>query len=609
MAAATVSGTTPKTEKPNIIFFITEDLSRACFELYCGAGAGARTPVLEEMADHGIVFNNAYSCAPVSSAARSTVITGCYAPTYGLSSHRKLSPVTLPENIRLFPYYLKKAGYHTTNASKTDYNCMMDEAAWDIVKGKLGDWRARPSSDQPFFHCFSINACHESCLHFPVSDMETVVTEHDPSQVHLYPFHPDTELFRYTYLRLYDKISHVDSILGKMIKMLKADGLIDNTFIFYMGDNGGCLPFSKGYTNELGMNVPLVVYVPENWREDISFELGEKADGFVNFMDLAPTVLNLAGIEIPEYMDGQAFLGKNVSTEDVEARNIVLGYGDRFDELYATNRTVRKGNYKYSRNFMPWQPKGLYCSYRYIQAAFRQWRELFDAGKLNDVQSAFFRPQGSEELYDLSVDPYETVNLADNPEYNSVMAELRDIMKDTILENEDLVLIPEAIWSEHAKDMETYKQSVRKKLKKYYDVAQLQIIQYDYAEKKLKKALVSDDPVIRYWGISAACGFGEKALSLKSEIADMLDDDFSVVASRAALYCIANGIGITDNIYHKILASAENDAATLMILNDMAFLFEDVPGFRESISKKDLKFFPNPYSGRLKFFHKCIENK
>ena len=605
LAALQAAASSPKSERPNIVFFMAEDLSRVCFELY--QGYGASTPCLEKMAAHGVIFNNAYSNAPVSSAARSSVITGCYAPAYGLSSHRKLEQVRLPENMWLFPHYLREAGYFTTNASKTDYNCVMDKKAWDLVKGNMGDWRKRNSPDQPFFHCFSINACHESCLHFPESDLAEIKTEHSPADVHLYPFHPDTELFRYTYARLYDRIKYVDGVLGQMLEMLEEDSLLDNTFVFYMGDNGGCVPFSKGYTNEMGLNVPLVVYVPENWKDEVPFGMGESTDGFVSFLDLAPTVLTLAGVPVPEYMDGKAFIGNGVSEAEVSSRDVVYGYGDRFDELYAVNRTVRKGDFKYSRNFMPWQPKGLYCSYRYLQAAFRQWREMFEAGQLNDVQSAFFKPQGAEELYDLSSDPYETVNLASDPDYAGKLEEMRRLMKDNILSKGDLVLVPEAIWVDHAGDMKSFKESVSDKLGAYYDAAQMQIKPYAEMKKDLKKALKSSDPVIRYWGVSAGCCQGDEAAELGGEMKKLLDDDFSVVRSRAALYCVLNGIDVPENIYHRILASAENEAATLMILNDMALLFDQVPEFNETVSDTDLKFFPNGYQGRLKYFKRCSE--
>ena len=232
---------------------------------------------------------------------------------------------------------------------------------------------------------------------------------------------------------------------------------------------------------------------------------------------------------------------------------------------------------------------------------------MFEAGQLNDVQSAFFKPQGAEELYDLSSDPYETVNLASDPDYAGKLEEMRRLMKDNILSKGDLVLVPEAIWVDHAGDMKSFKESVSDKLGAYYDAAQMQIKPYAEMKKDLKKALKSSDPVIRYWGVSAGCCQGDEAAELGGEMKKLLDDDFSVVRSRAALYCVLNGIDVPENIYHRILASAENEAATLMILNDMALLFDQVPEFNETVSDTDLKFFPNGYQGRLKYFKRCSE--
>lgn len=597
IANFTLNAVSPKSERPNIVFFMAEDLSKNCLTMY--NGHGAETPFLNKLASHGIIFNNAYCNAPVSSAARSSVITGCYAPSYGLSSHRKLKEVALPENMWLFPHYLKDAGYYTTNASKTDYNCKMDIDAWDSVKERIDAWRRRKEPGQPFFHCFTIDACHESCLHFQESDMDSVITEHSPDNVRLYPFHPDTKLFRYTYARLFDKIKSVDKVLEKLFTLLEDDGLIDNTFIFYLGDNGGSVPFSKGYTNEAGLNVPLVVYVPENWKEYVPYDYGERADGFVCFMDLAPTVLRLAGVKVPDFIDGRPFLGNGITKDDVESRDVVYGYGDRYDELYAINRTVRKGNFKYSRNYLPYQPKSLYCAYRYNQAAFREWKMLYDEGKLNEIQSLFFQPQGAEELYDLSADPFETVNLASKSEYSCKLKKMRKILKKNLYEEMDLVLIPEAIWIEHVDDIVSFRKDIQKNYRKYYDVASLPIKSPSAIKQK---SLKSENPIIRYWAITSCCYFRDKALEYKKEIADLLDDDFSFIRSKAAIYCIQEGIDISEDIFKNILRGAENPAATLMILNDIAYLYETLDNFDSSVSESDLKFFPAGYKERLTFF-------
>ena len=138
---------------------MAEDVAPQFVGLY-NQGKGAQTPNLEQMAREGLVFNNAYSNAPVSSAARSTLITGCYAPRLGVSWHRKLEVVSMPEGLDMFPTYLRRAGYHTSNAAKTDYNCMLDEQAWDQMAGKMGEWRKRPNKKATLLFCQ--DQCHVS---------------------------------------------------------------------------------------------------------------------------------------------------------------------------------------------------------------------------------------------------------------------------------------------------------------------------------------------------------------------------------------------------------------------------------------------------------------
>ena len=112
-------------ERPNFVWFMAEDVSKHYLSLYNDGKYGADTPNVDKLAGEGIVFENAYCNAPVSSAARSTLITGCYAPRLGISFHRKLEQVPMPEELNMFPAYLRKAGYYTSNAAKTDYNCFL----------------------------------------------------------------------------------------------------------------------------------------------------------------------------------------------------------------------------------------------------------------------------------------------------------------------------------------------------------------------------------------------------------------------------------------------------------------------------------------------------
>lgn len=589
-------------ERPNFVWFMAEDVSKHYLNLYNNGKEGVITPNIEKLAAEGIVFNNAYSNAPVSSAARSTLITGCYAPRLGVSFHRRLQKVSMPEELNMFPSYLRKAGYHTSNAAKTDYNCFLDKTAWDIVEGKIGEWRNRPDKNMPFFHIYTNAVTHEGKLQFKENALKEIPTHNDPASVTVHPYHPDTELFRYTYATFYDRIQDSDTALGKLIEMLENDDELDNTFVFYFGDNGGSLPGTKGYTTEGGLQVPLVVYVPRKWRDFLPVKVGQRADGFVSFMDLGPTLLHLAGISIPEGIEGTPFLGKDISLEQLNDRDEVYGYGDRFDELYAFNRTVRKGKFKYSRNFQPYHPKSLYAFYRYKQAAFREWKDLYVKGILNETQRRFFEPQGAEELYDLSLDPYETKNLATDPAYRSTLKDLRILLKEKLLEENDLGFYPECVWLEQGEQNPTsFGKKNKDNIKKYSDIADLEMSSFREAKPAICKALTSSDPVERYWGATVCASFGEEAVSLYKELEQLLRDSQAFVKSRAVVALSRMGKVNPVAVMKEALQVAGSGAESLLILNDITYLYEEGLGDELNLQKSDILQKCSGTDWRLKY--------
>lgn len=589
-------------ERPNFVWFMAEDISKHYLSLYNDGKEGVATPNVEKLAAEGIVFNNAYCNAPVSSAARSTLITGCYAPRLGVSFHRKLQKMPMPEGLNMFPSYLRKAGYHTSNAAKTDYNCFLDKTAWDVVEGKIGEWRNRPDKKKPFFHVYTNAVTHEGKLQFKKNAVKEVLTHNNPASVTIHPYHPDTELFRYTYATFYDRIQNSDTVLGELIEMLKADGELDNTFVFYFGDNGGSLPGTKGYTTEGGLQVPLVVYVPRKWREFLPVKVGQRVDGFVSFMDLGPTLLHLAGITVPEGIDGTPFLGEDISLKLLNDRDEVYGYGDRFDELYAFNRTVRKGRFKYSRNFQPYHSKSLYAFYRYKQAAFREWKELYAKGTLNTVQKRFFEPQGAEELYDLSVDPYETKNLATAPAYRLTLENLRILLKGKLLEENDLGFYPECVWLEQGSQNPTgFGKKKKDKIKIYSDIADLEMASFKDAKPAISKALNSSDPVERYWGATVCASFGGEAISLYKELEQLTVDTQAFVRSRAIVALSRMRKVNPVPLMKEALLIAGSGAESLLILNDITYLQEANLGGHFNLQESDILHKCSGTDWRLKY--------
>ena len=249
-------------DQPNIVWLLSEDNSIHYTTLY-GSNFG-EMPNIEALARDGLVFNHAFSCSPVCSVARSTLMTGIYAPRAGFQYHRKQVLANLPAKAQLLPVYLRQAGYYTSNRVKTDYNIVAGKV-WND-SSRQASWRKRPDKATPFFHMQSFGMSHESSLHFSQQQMNQKKTVTSPRSVSIFPYHPDTSISRYTYARYHDRMQVVDEAMGRVIDMLREDDLLDSTFIFYFGDHGGVLPRSKGYVYESGLHVPLVVHVPEKFR-------------------------------------------------------------------------------------------------------------------------------------------------------------------------------------------------------------------------------------------------------------------------------------------------------------------------------------------------------
>lgn len=557
-------------DSPNIVWFVTEDLSPHFLALF-NDGKGCETPHLATLAAKGILYPNAYSSAPVSSAARTTLVTGCYAPSFEGSFHRHIELNAMPEGLHMFPTYLRRAGYYTINAHKTDYNVVLDTEAWDNINGTLETWRTRPDKSQPFFMQRSVLTTHESRLLFTRKVYENTPTRHNPDDVFLLPHVPDTKLMRYSYATIYDRIEESDAELGELLEMLEQEGEAENTIIFFFGDNGGTTPGTKGYTDNVGLQVPLVVYVPQKWQNKLQTQEGVVRQDLVSFVDFAPTALNMAGVEIPERMDGTPFIGENAS-RGVES---VFCYGDRFDELISFNRSIRKGNFRYERNYQPYQTQSLFALYRYKQLAFQEWKQLHKQGELNAAQSRFFEPQGVEELYDLSTDPNELHNLAADPQYRARRDELHKELNDFLLAKCDLSFFPETIIHEEAMaNPAAYGEQNKKRIESLMQVADLQHLPFARAKKQIAKALDSNDAVAQWWGLTVCASFGKQAAYFKGQATALLTHERAFVRSRAMLFLSMLGSEITPYQMKSLFPICKKDAEILLILNDFTVMVE-----------------------------------
>jgi len=557
-------------EQPNIVWITSEDNSKHYMKLF--DENGVKTPNIESLAEHGVIFTRAFSNAPVCSAARSTLISGCYGPRIASHYHRKIKKVPMPEGIEMYPAYLKKAGYYTTNNNKEDYNIFKADNVWDD-SSKKASWRNR-AEGQPFFHIQNYGITHESQLFFTEEDMQSADTLTDRNSCFVFPTHPNTEVFKYTNARYRDKIVTLDKQVGKLLDELKKDGLMENTFIFYYGDHGGVLPGSKGYLMEVGLHVPLVVYIPPKYKHLVNVQPGSENDAFVSFVDFGATVLNLAGAEIQEGIDGKPFLGKDVTADDLNGRNVTYGYADRFDEKYDMVRSVRIENLKYIRNYQPFNYNGLWNNYRYKQTGYREWYELFKMGELNAVQAQFFETKAPEALYDLNSDPYETNNLANDPAYKDALLKMRSNLVTWVKDMPDLSFYPEHYLINNAfENPVAFGHEHQTDIIEYIGIADLELEDYGSAKPKIEAALTSEDPWKRYWGLIVCSRFKEEAKEFLPTINKLANIDKELMNRvRAAEYLGITKTGDPVDIITKTFYECEDATEGLLILNSVVML-------------------------------------
>ena len=570
--------------KPNILWIVTEDNSLHYMNLY--TKGGAEMPNVSSLASEGVVFNNAFSNAPVCSVARSTIITGVYSPRIGTQYHRRMSLVKLPDDVKPLPVYLKEAGYYTSNNSKEDYNFIKDGEIWDESSVKAS-YKNR-KKDQPFFHVQNFHNTHEGQLHFDQEHLENALKTNNLDSVKPFPYHPDTPTFRYTQSLYHKHHKDVDKEIGKFIKKLEDENLLDNTIIFYYADHGGVLPRSKGYIYESGLNVPLVVRVPEKFKKLSPFKAGSRTSTFVEFVDLVPTVLSIAGIEIPRSVDGKPFLGKKLKKSKLEKQNTTFGYADRFDEKYDLVRSVRVGKYKYIRNYQPFNVDGLYNFYRYKMLAYKEWYKLFQEGKLNDVQSQFFKPRAPEALYNIDEDPHEIKNLAKDKNYIEILLDLRRKLNDHLVSINDLSFIPEPHLLENGlDDIVSYSEKNKDLISRLIKISDLSLNDYKQVSSKIQDALNDINPWVRYWGLIVSSSFGSKALENKEQINSIFENDpENLVRMRAAEFMLLNNLEISDSKINSLLKKSNSEAETNLMLNTLANIKTSNPNYKLNLNKR-----------------------
>ncbi len=432
--------------RPNILWLSIEDISP---DLGCYGDPYAMTPLMDSLAERGIRYTHAFAHAGVCAPARSGIITGMY-PT-AIGTHNMRCSGIPPAGVKCFTEYLRAAGYYCTNNSKTDYQFTPPTSAWDESSNQA-HFRKRPDSDQPFFAVFNFTSPHEGQIRNPARhrrnrEVLSPEKQHDPAHAIVPPYYPDTPIVRQDLAHYADNITAVEYEMQRILDQLEEDGLTEDTIIWIWGDHGRGLPRGKRWVYDSGTQVPLIIVVPEKWQsvanpqQPEAVAAGTVTDRLVSFIDFAPTMLSLCGIEPPEHFQGSAFLGKY----DAEPRSVVFAHRDRMDERYDLIRSVRNHRFRYIRNFMPHVTYGQRISYMDQMPTMREMRRLHAEGKLSGPEAQYFREtKPVEELFDTELDPHEIHNLADNPAYRETLRALRAECEAYMKAIGDIGLIPEA---------------------------------------------------------------------------------------------------------------------------------------------------------------------
>lgn len=554
-SASCLAATMPKDEKPNILWITSEDNSAF---LGCYGDNFATTPNLDQLANNGIRYTNAFANAPVSAPSRNTIITGMYSSTTGNENMRSNYPI--PSFVHLFPYYLKAAGYYTTNNFKKDYNTSDQPEIWD-ESGQNAHYKNR-NQEQPFFAVFNTLISHESSVFNSISPEKL---RHKPKDAPIPPYHPNTDDMKHDWAQYYDKVEDMDQWVGRLIKELEDSGQADNTIIFYYSDHGGVLGRSKRYLYESGLHVPFIVHLPEKYQHLAKEKPGTSTDRIISFIDLAPTLLNIAGIEIPEYMQGTAFLGQ----QQTEEKKYAFGYRGRMDERIDLSRTVRNKQYRYIRNYMPHKIYGQYIEYLWKAPSMLSWEKEYFSGRLNEIQSRFWETKPAEELYDVEADPYNVTNLAEDPRYKYVLEELREANRQWIISSYDAGFIPEPMLFEISKTSTPYDyaHSGKYDIRRTLETAEMASSNDPKNYEILLERLLDKDPVIRYWAIMGIIVSGQLSEKITTDLKKLLNDPYAHnrIAASEALYKIGEKKIAVQAIINEI--QCENRIQSIYALN------------------------------------------
>ena len=594
-------------DRPNILWLSAEDHGP---HLGCYGDTYADTPNLDAFAKSSLLYKNAISTAPVCAPARTTIICGMYAPSLG--AHHMRSEAAKPEWLKFYPQYLREAGYYCTNNSKTDYNIQHNiRDIWDESSRKAHYDKRKKG--QPFFAIFNQTCTHESQIRSRNSK-----TKHDPSKAPVPPYHPDVPAVRDNWAQYYDRLSQMDEWFGAHLRALREKGLADDTIVIFWADHGSGMPRGKRYAGWSGLHVPMIMHIPEKWKHlrPPEYNSGHTSDRLVGFVDLGATMLSLAGIQPPAFLQGRPFAGKHVTAKPTHS----FGFRGRMDERPDCSRTVTDGRFVYIRNFMPHLPHGQVLHYQMETQSTRIWRRLHKQGKLNKVQSAFWERKAPEELYDISKDPHETRNLAKDVTFANTLKTMRNALYQNLEKTFDVALLPEGLLHDLSAQHNLTPADLARD-KSLYSIDKIRaasdiLLDANGGEQRIATMLRAELPAQRYWAALACLYLGKKVThNHEGALSSLLKDPSRSVqiaaaevlatfpinklgANAALEVLLANADPTISSAYHAVAALNALDHQPQQILEPYKQRIARLP-----TNDPDVPGRPNGYAARM---HKHI---
>ncbi len=576
-------------QKPNILWITIEDTSPQFIGSY--GNSNASTPVIDKLAGEGVRFTNAFSTGTVCSPSRSTIITGVNTFKMGTGNHRSNYPI--PDFIKGFPFYMQQQGYYVSNNSKTDYNvgdvAEFTKEAWNESSNQAGWWNRKPG--QAFFSVFNFVESHQSrTMTHPYDWYLKNVLEQLPKDERIAedafempPFYNDTPEMRKHFARVYNSIKLTDNRIGELLQKLENDNLRDSTIIFFYADHGEGIPRGKTNGINLGYRVPFLIWFPEMYKHLSPWgTAGAVTEELIDFSDLAPTLIHLAGGNIPDYMTGRVLLGKGRSEE----LDFLELSADRADNGPDMVRSITDGKYIYSRNFMPFVPQMRYIRYVEIAEITNTMRSDLENKQLNDIQRSIFNERPAEFLFDIENDVWEINNLAQSSEHQGIIVKMRKQLENEILDSRDVHFLPEyeiGIISKHETPYEFRLDKEKYPLTEIYAAASLSGKRgKDIAEKQIQY-LQNENNIIRYWAILGLRSQESELLEpFQSKIIMSMDDSYPPVAILASAIAYST-LGNKDaEAYLKNYCKSENMDIALMAINLLLYADNKKP-FEETI--------------------------